>query len=70
MGTACVGCQNKHEAKGELINGNKEHNCQCQSRDENITIDGKFDQIAATSNDGKHSGGGTPVQQHRKTGKT
>ena len=70
MGNACVGCPNKHEAKGSLINGNKEHNCQYHSRDENITMDGKLDQIAATSNDGKHSGGGTLEQQHRKTGKT
>jgi hypothetical protein len=59
MGTACVGCKNKHKAKGELINGNSEHNCQCHLRDENITFDGKLDQIAATSNDGKHSCGGT-----------
>lgn len=70
MGTACVGCKKKHEAKGELINANREHDCQCHSRDENITIDVTLDQIAATSDDGKHSGGKTPGQQQRKSGKS
>ena len=69
MGSACVGCQNKHEVKGGLINGKSNHKCKCHSRDENIVIDGKLDQIAGASNDEKQCCGGacrTETSQNRE----
>ena len=51
MDTACDGCQKKHKAKDELLNGSSKHVCECRSRDDNIKIEPEIDQIAATSRD-------------------
>ena len=49
MDTVCVGCQNKHEKKGEAAKGHSEHRCKCHTHNENINIDGELDQTAAGS---------------------
>jgi len=51
MKTACGGCEKKHKARDEILYGNGEHICKCQSRDDNLKIETEIDQIAATSRD-------------------
>ena len=55
METACGDCQNKHKAKGEILNDSSENICNCRSCDEHLKNDGGLDQIAATSHDENES---------------